>query len=210
MTTTYAHYVGFFIRKKSEVHETLTKLEEASPNYPFKPPVIEALSQRLGSYPVFSSLYPLSHKGRWAPNPEFPRLLKKGFSLKNDPNTTRAKAKTFRRKLHASNLENHLCWLSSWIEAACAYREEQFSEAMHHFEKAFTQAKYRAGSYQYKLVNQYLESCAKNNQKGKFKKGLEWANYLGIEIRWLRDKEQTKENIDFAFFVFRKANYVHL
>lgn len=206
----YAHYVGFFRRKKSEAHETLTKLEEASPNYPFKPPVIEALSQRLGNYPVFSSLYPLSHKGRWAPSPEFHRLLKKGFCLKNDPNTTRAEAKTFRRELRASNLENHLCWLSSWIEAACAYREERFSEAMHHFEKAFIQAKYRAGSYQYKLVNQYLESCAKNNQKGKFKKGLEWANYLGIEIRWLRDNEQTKENIDFAFFVLRNANYVHL
>ncbi len=48
------------------------------------------------------------------------------------------------------------------------------------FEQAFEQAKYRAGTSQYKLANQYLEMCAKNNRKGKFKKGLGWANFLGV------------------------------
>ena len=100
--------------------------------------------------------------------------------------------------------------MASWIDGACAYRAGQFAEAMHSFELAFTQAKYRAGKNQYKLVNQYLEACAKNNRKGKFKKGLEWSNYLGIQVRWLRDQEQTEENIDFAFYILQKAVYPHL
>ena len=78
------------------------------------------------------------------------------------------------------------------------------------FEQAFEQAKYRAGKAQYKLVNQYLEVCAKNDQKRRFKKGVEWARYLGIPIRWLRDKEPTEENLDFVFYIFSKATYPQL
>jgi len=55
------------------------------------------------------------------------------------------------------------------------------------FKQAFGQAKYRAGKSQYKLVIQYLEICAKNDQKRNFKKAVEWVNYLGIQVRWFRD-----------------------
>lgn len=86
----------------------------------------------------------------------------------------------------------------------------QFFEAMRYFKAAFTQAKYWAGENQNKLVNQYLEACAKNNRKGKFKKSLEWANYLGIQVRWLRDQEQTEENIAFVSYILQKALYPNL
>lgn len=136
-------------------------------------------------------------------------MLQRGFDLKNS-STLQSDADDFKENLRTSGLADQLCWLASWVDAARTYRAEDFSAAMDLFEQAFEQAKYRAGKSQYKLVNQYLEICAKNNQKRKFKKGVEWANYLGIQVRWLRDKEQTDENIDLAFFILSKANYVHL
>jgi len=206
----FNQYTNFFMDKKREAHEKLIKLRKASPKHPFKPQEIEALSSKLGNYAVYSNLYPISHAGRWVPDPDFSRLLKKGFMLKNSSDISSVDAVLFKRELAASCVEEQLCWLASWIDAACAYRAGQFAEAMRSFEVAFTQAKYRAGENQYKLVNQYLEACAKNNRKGKFKKGLEWANYLGIQVRWLRDQEQTEENIDFAFYILQKAVYPQL
>ena len=49
--------------------------------------------------------------------------------------------------------------------------------------------------------------CAKTNRKKEFKKGLEWANYLNIKIRWLRDDEQTEAAIDLAMAFLERADY---
>ncbi len=54
---------------------------------------------------------------------------------------------------------------------------------MPHFQAAFENAKYRAGKNQYKLVNQYVEVAAKNDDRRGFKKGIEWAQYLDIMDR---------------------------
>jgi len=205
-----AHYVEFFYRKKHEANKTLKKLRAASPTNPFKPPVIHALTEKLGRYPVISQLYPMKQTNRWTVNQAFKQMLNEGLCLKNNPTTSKSDSQEFKKDLCRCGLEDQLSWLASWIDAAIAYRSEDYSAAMDLFEQAFHQAKYRAGKAQYKLVNQYLEVCAKNDQKRRFKKGVEWARYLGLQIRWLRDKEPTEENLDLVFLIFSKATYAEL
>lgn len=56
-------------------------------------------------------------------------------------------------------------------------------------------------------MNQYVEVAAKNNKWTEFKKGIEWAQFLGFEIRWLREKEATKENMESVFKLMKKITY---
>lgn len=56
-------------------------------------------------------------------------------------------------------------------------------------------------------MNQYVEVAAKNNKWSEFKKGIEWAKFLGFEIRWLREKEPTKENMESVFKIMQKITY---
>ncbi len=80
---------------------------------------------------------------------------------------------------------------------------------MIYYEIAFNNAKYRAGQNQYDLVNQYVEVAAKNDVRKDFKKGIEWAQYLGIEIRWLRNVELTDENLKSVYEMMKVVNYGH-
>ncbi|HGE1972739.1 TPA: hypothetical protein ACGKFT_005527 [Pseudomonas aeruginosa] len=80
---------------------------------------------------------------------------------------------------------------------------------MPHFQAAFENAKYRAGKNQYKLVNQYVEVAAKNDDRRGFKKGIEWAQYLDIKVRWLRDDEPTEEKLDYVCYMLKIARYDH-
>lgn len=42
-----------------------------------------------------------------------------------------------------------------------------------------------------------------------FKKGIEWAQYLGIKIRWLRDDDPTEEKLDYVCYMLKIARYDH-
>ena len=42
-----------------------------------------------------------------------------------------------------------------------------------------------------------------------FKKGIEWAQYFGIEIRWLRNGEPTEENLKFVYEMMNIVSYGH-
>jgi tetratricopeptide (TPR) repeat protein len=202
-----SHFRRHLDNKKRESSETLKKLRFASPIQPFKPDVIDALSKRLGVYPVRSNLDPILDAAGWMPDPEFLRLLNKGFEIKNRPCIEERDIVQFERDLGSSRVDDQLCWLSPWIRAIYLYRKGSFDESLCYFEQAFSSARYRAGSYQYLLVNQYLEVCAKNDRRGKFKVALGWANYAGIQVRWLQGEEQTEEAIDFAFEVFKHVTY---
>ena len=45
---------------------------------------------------------------------------------------------------------------------------------------------------------QYVELAAKNDDRRRFKKGIEWAQYVGIKVRWLRDDEPTEKKLDYV------------
>ncbi|MNP11145.1 hypothetical protein D3C76_1033190 [compost metagenome] len=80
---------------------------------------------------------------------------------------------------------------------------------MDYYQVAFDYAKYRAGKQQYDLVNQYVEVAAKNDKWQWFKKGVEWAQYLGIKVRWLRDDEPTEEKLKYVYRMLKIARYDH-
>ncbi|MCT8862406.1 hypothetical protein N5C36_13080 [Shewanella xiamenensis] len=107
-----------------------------------------------------------------------------------------------------------MAWLSNWCYANYYYRQENNIKAYHYYKNAFMHAKYRAGSNQYKLVNQFIEACAKNNQYAEMKKGVAWANYMGFEVRWLRgfDNPESEEALQalFNLFATNKMRYAIL
>ncbi|MOA27189.1 hypothetical protein D3C78_1480440 [compost metagenome] len=106
-------------------------------------------------------------------------------------------------------LDSQLGWLVTWVRAVYHYCREEFDDAMRYFHLAFESAKYRAGSHQYKLVNHYIELAAKTDDRHAFNKGIEWAQYLGLEVRWLRGDEPTEEKLDFVYEIMKRARYDH-
>jgi hypothetical protein len=130
----------------------------------------------------------------------FPEFLVKGLELKKRI-TSLSQAKGFEKELKDKGLEEILGWLSDWCYANFYYRNEDNENANVFYKKAFTKAKYSAGGNQYKLVNQYIESCAKSNKYRDMKKAVAWANYLSIEVRWLRgsDDPESEESLKGLF-----------
>ncbi|WP_288345378.1 hypothetical protein [uncultured Pseudoalteromonas sp.] len=116
---------------------------------------------------------------------EFPELFYEGLKLKKSP-TSLDDIDNYHNRLWKAGLDDVLSWLVNWCYANYFYTQKSFNKSYGYYEKAFNQAKYSAGRNQYLLVNQYIESCAKNGKYKEMKKAVAWAQYLGIKIRWLR------------------------
>ena len=132
-----------------------------------------------------------------------------GLALKAST-TTEDEIDRYELELKASDVGALLPWMVLWVRAVYLYRREDYKGAFEFFHSAFEQAKYCAGRNQYSLVNQYVEVSAKNNRWREFKKGVEWAQYLGLEIRFLRSNEPTEENLRGVFELMKKARYGQL
>ncbi|MDP2521399.1 hypothetical protein Q8W30_02345 [Neptunomonas phycophila] len=115
-------------------------------------------------------------------------------------------------KSYAKGLGQFECleWMFEWVTAVYYHRKKDKLLAFKHYEKAFTLGKYVAGESQYLLVNQYIEACAKCNKWVAFKKGVAWADYLGIKIRWLRGADRSEEALKVAFTFFEYTDYAVL
>lgn len=147
------------------------------------------------------------------PPAQFLQMFSKGMQLKNSIQDL-GQAEEFEKELKKTKQWSSLAWLSSWCFANYYYRQGNNVKAYQHYKDAFTNAKYRAGSNQYKLVNQYIEACAKHNQYAEMKKGVAWANYMGFEVRWLRgfDNPESEETLRglFELFAMDKMRYANL
>ena len=137
----------------------------------------------------------------------FAEFLLRGLELKNDFGTTIEQIEKFNHDLNQSGLATYLPWISDWIQGAFHYRNGEYQTAFPYFKNSFEAAKYCAGNNQYKLINQFVEVAAKNDKWREFKKGIEWAQYLGIEIRWLRKNEHTQDKLEFVFEIMKSARY---
>jgi len=133
--------------------------------------------------------------------------LFKGLELKDGTQVSKDQIEQFGTELKHGQADLYLPWILDWIYGAFYYRNKQYEIAYPFFKSAFEAARYCAGKDQYKLVNQYVQLAAKNNKRSDFKKGIEWAQFLGIEIRWLRKDEPTEEKLDFVFYMMKTANY---
>ncbi|AVI86119.1 hypothetical protein BTW15_28065 [Pseudomonas syringae pv. tomato] len=202
-------YWAFFDSKLTAVADEVWQLKNARPRAPLREDVLEALKSKYGLFAVCTHLDLLRRQSAFLPPQGFADLLNKGFELKGDVATQLGQVDDYAAQVAAYGLDEQLCWMVPWLRGVYHYRKGQFEAAMPHFQEAFENAKYRAGKNQYKLVNQYVELAAKNDDRRSFKKGIEWAQYLGIKIRWLRDDEPTEEKLDFVYSMLKMARYDH-
>lgn len=168
------------------------------------------LLARMGSF--YAGLFLLQQKSavhKWYP-PRFFELHARGLELKDSREITEELIENYGLELKKENLEQNLGWLENWIWGAYYYRKEKWDKAYPRFRSAFKQAKYTAGGHQYKLVNQFIEVSAKNNKWRDFKRGVSWADYLGIGIRWLRGPDRTEDDLKLAYTFMQTGVYVEL
>jgi hypothetical protein len=204
-----SHYWGFFYAKADAVVDALQRLQDARPGLPMREDVIAALKSKYGLFVVCTRLDLAQRQMSYSPPEGFVEMLHKGFLLKQGAATQWMQIDDYADQVKAYGLDEHLCWMEPWLRAVYHYRKADFKAAMSYFQDAFDRAKYRAGKNQYKLVNQYVEVAAKNDKRQCFKKGIEWAQYLGIKVRWLRDDEPTEEKLEFVYGMLKMARYDH-
>lgn len=137
----------------------------------------------------------------------FPQGLSDGFDLKDRIDCSDEDIDQYVLQLQGENVESCLNWMEPWLRAVVRYRKEEYESAFHHIESAFERARYSAGRNQYYLVNQFIELSAKTDRWKSFKKGVEWAQYLGLPIRWLGDQEPTEEALRGVFALMKRAKY---
>lgn len=171
--------------------------------------IVTELIERYGEYSVRTALEKLEINHDFPIPPNFPLRLREGFELKADIDCNDDDIDHYLLEIQQDGLVSHLNWMKHWLRAVVRYRKREYKSAFSHMECAFEQAKYRAGHNQYQLVNQFIELAAKTNRWKCFKKGIEWARYLGISVRWLRDREPDEEALQFVYMMMQKANYVH-
>lgn len=137
----------------------------------------------------------------------FSEAVLDGLALRKDAELSIEKIEAYATRLDDSGLRHVLPWIVEWQLASYHYRAGRYEDAYPFIQKAFDKAQYCAGGHQYLLVNQYIELAAKNEKWRDFKRGIEWATYLDIEVRWLRKDEPTDENLKFVFEIMKKAAY---
>ncbi|TLG88289.1 hypothetical protein FEM54_27010 [Pseudomonas edaphica] len=204
-----SQYWEFFHGKLDAVVDTLERLKEARPDQPIRQDVLSALTSKYGPFVVHSCMDIYQRKLLLNAPQGFADMLEQGFALKRDSGTQWSQIDEYAEQVEACEMQEHLCWMEPWLRAVYHYRQEDFKAAMDFYQAAFDNAKYRCGRLQYSLVNQYVEVAAKNGKWQCFKKGVEWARYLGIQVRWLRHDEPTQENLEYVYAMLRVARYDH-
>lgn len=199
-----------FRDRYADLAKTLDYLLHENDYNPLPADTVSELIQRYGEYSVRTTLERLEINREFPIPSGFPQRLGEGFELKKNSECSDEDIDQYLQELRQDGLASHLNWMERWLRAVVRYRNSDYESAFYHMEYAFEQAKYRAGGSQYLLVNQFIELAAKTDRWKSFKKGVEWAQYLGISIRWLRDQEPTEEALQFVFAMMQKATYAQL
>jgi hypothetical protein len=200
-------YWRWFANHARDCASTIHGLLEAFDNHTIPEDLVARLCDQYGDYTVRAALDSMYYASDLKIPDDFPEVLQKGFDLKNNNSTTAADVDVYEAKIKDQGLNACLEWMVHWNRAALFYRNDQDKDAFAHIQKAFESAKYSAGRNQYQIVNQYIELAAKNNSWKSFKKGIAWASYLGLSVRWLRNDEPTEEKLRGAFVIMKKARY---
>lgn len=144
---------------------------------------------------------------------KLPELIFKGMEIKKALESI-VQIQNYAHEVKLAGLTNILCWLINWSFATFYYRNGDFKRSYEYYKDAFHQAKYKAGKDQYSLVNQFIESCAKNRKLSEMKKAVAWAYYIGLEVRWIRNFEdpESKKSLKFLYDFMGNENmrYAHV
>lgn len=138
----------------------------------------------------------------------FAEAVADGMSLRSNARCTAEDVDGYVEALRRNKLDSYLPWMGPWLHALVCYRSEDYQAAFRYIEDAFKRAKYCAGANQSQLVSRYIELAAKNDCWKNFKKGIEWARYLGIPVRLLRDEPVTDDKLQAVFALMKKVRYL--
>lgn len=203
------HYWRFFKNKLVTVGDSLNYFQSESPDEQVSQELVEALESKYGTFALRVHLDVHQRQAVFQHPDGFFGLLSLGLQLKGDPSRQLQQIEAFAGQVSYCGLDSQLDWLVTWVHAVYHYCREEFDDAMRYFHLAFESAKYRAGSHQYELVNHYIELAAKTDDRRAFNKGIEWAQYLGLEVRWLRGNEPTEEMLNTVYAIMKRARYDH-
>jgi hypothetical protein len=170
--------------------------------------IIAKWKKEFGSSLVNITIAELENSAKFQPSAAFLEFYHDGSKLRSSRTSSLSEIQVFEQALKSANLNEELCWIVSWSYANYYYRRSEYKFAHEYFCQAFEQGKYRAGKEQYQLLNQYIESCAKQNEWLNFKKGVAWATFVGLEVRWVRDDHDSPKALKKAFDIFKTANYI--
>ena len=112
----------------------------------------------------------------------------------------------FIAKLESYQLSSVCAWMVPWLRAETLFHANDWPGIYRELSIAFDAAKYAAGQNQRPLLNHYLEACAKNNKWREFKKGVAWAQYLGIKVRFLGQNEPSDDNMRYVFDLMQRSS----
>ncbi|MCK0713587.1 hypothetical protein ACFO0U_05930 [Chromohalobacter sarecensis] len=200
------HFWKFFETKRQSSTEILR--HHISPAGEPDPLIVNWNESRYGSY---VSQVPVDTVSRWRQPPSvgIVPLIERGLSMRKDPELRPATIDALEEDLNRAEVAERLTWLLHWLRGVVCYRAEDYASAATHYQQAFDAAKYTAGEYQYLLVNQYIEVMAKTRQWRPFKKGVLWACYLGVSVRWLREDKPTADNLKgvYELMGMKQINY---
>lgn len=138
---------------------------------------------------------------------DFAEALVEGLKLAADLGASGERIDVYETGLCAAGMDKLLPWMVPWLRFQVCYRGADDAGAWHWIALAFMAARYRAGRNQYQIVNQYIEMAAKMDKRQEFEKGIHWARYIGLEVRWLHELEPTQDNIDGVMEMMRRARY---
>lgn len=168
---------------------------------------VQKLAAHYGGLAVTPQLSALQRPAQHEVPPGFAEMVLEGEALARMPDLGLEQVDTYEATTAGLGVSAMLPWMASWLRFIVHYRKDEDEQAWNWISKAYEAARYSAGSRQYTIVNQYIEMAAKARKKVAFRKGVEWARYTGISIRWLRDQEPTTENLDFLMEMMRRARY---
>lgn len=176
----------------------------------YNPLCVQWVEQQYGPFAAFVDQDITS---RWVIDKpaKFDELMYEAMILRQLGTVTLENVDSLEARLIAAGVSARVPWVVPWLRGVVLYHADNFEEAAEHYAQAFLLGRYSAGAYQYKLINQYLEVMAKTGRWVAFKKGVYWARYLGLSVRFLRDAELTEQNIRGVFETMGLQNlkYAH-
>lgn len=160
-----------------------------------------------GEAPVETLIIPLRSNRPHGVPAGFLDVYSNWMRLRSSDDATAADIHSFEELLNTNRLTDALCWMPPWLRFQQAYRREDYPAAWKAISQAYESAKYRAGRAQYEIVNQYVEMAAKCGTTQDFRRGVTWARYIGLPIRWIRDRPLSANNLAFAKVILQRATY---
>lgn len=192
---------------KTRMRRAGAELQALLESGPLSADEIERLTHTYGALVVLPTVEWLKAPSHHEVPSGFAEALLDGQRLSADRELTHDRIDIYASHIQTLGMAPLLPWMVPWLHFLVCYRDEDDAHAWIWISRAYKAARYRAGSRQYEIVNHYIELAAKMNKQRAFGKGVQWARYIGMPVRWLRDNEPTRENLAYAMEAMKRARY---